>query len=126
MTRPTYPQCYAIIAASVLFGAPGGVRDVHAQVADAAQHATTTRIADILWKPIAGQRVQLRGRIIRENSAGRFMFADSSGDITAVIAEDMLLGHHITEFTTVLIQGTVGIDFRSAPEILVSSLSIDR
>jgi uncharacterized protein (TIGR00156 family) len=92
---------------------------VHAQAMEA------TRVADVLWKPVADRRVTLRGRIIRDNGAGKYMFVDSSGEMTVVISSGLLGGKEVSEYSTVLIEGRVIMDFRSTPEILVDRLQIE-
>jgi uncharacterized protein (TIGR00156 family) len=90
-----------------------------------AQAAEVSRIADILWKPVVGERVSLRGRILRANGQDKYMFADASGDITVVIASALLGGREVSEYATVSIEGSVIKDYRSTPEILVEQVRID-
>jgi uncharacterized protein (TIGR00156 family) len=90
-----------------------------------AQAAEVSRIADILWKPVVGERVSLRGRILRANGQDKYMFADASGDITVVISGALLGGREVSEYATVSIEGSVITNYRSTPEILVEQLRID-
>jgi uncharacterized protein (TIGR00156 family) len=90
-----------------------------------AQAAEVSRIADILWNPVIGERVSLRGRILRANGQDKYMFADASGDITVLISSALLGGREVSEYATVSIEGSVIKDYRSTPEILVEQLRID-
>jgi uncharacterized protein (TIGR00156 family) len=113
-------SCLAIYALHGLSIAP---LEARAQ-AGSAPATQITRIAEVLWKPIADQRVSLRGRIIRANGADKYMFADESGEMTIVIPSALLGGKEVSEYATVSIQGRVIIDFRSTPEVLVEQLQI--
>jgi uncharacterized protein (TIGR00156 family) len=90
-----------------------------------AQTTEVSRIADILWKPIVGQRVSLQGRILRANGHDKYMFSDASGDMTVVISSAVLGGREVSEYATVSIEGSVIKDYRNTPEILVEQLRID-
>lgn len=109
----------ALLLALVAYAGTSG------RTALAAQPAEVSRVADVLWKPIVGQRVSLRGRILRANAQDQYMFADESGDITVVISSEQLGGRKISEYATVSIDGRVIKDYRSTPQILVEQLRID-
>jgi uncharacterized protein (TIGR00156 family) len=110
-----------VSACCVVLSFPFAVR---AQVTSG-QSTQITRIAQVLWKPVVGQRVALRGRVIRANGADKYRFADDSGDITVVISSQLLSGQKISEYATVSIEGAVVVDFRSTPEILVERLTVE-
>lgn len=110
--------------AAVLLAALGGSAvsiGAHAQYTGPAAQKPLNTVSAVLESGVDDQKVQLKGRVIRQVGNEKYIFADSTGEIRVDI-DDKLFVKPIDDKASVTIFGEVEKDFMQSPEIDVESL----
>lgn len=78
----------------------------------------------ILAKPVDGQRVNLKGHLLRKTGHEKYIFSDGTAEIVAEIDDDDFHGRRIDDKTKIEIFGEVDTGLNRPPEIEVDSFGI--
>ena len=81
-------------------------------------------VSEILKNPIDGQRVVLRGYLVKQVGVEKYLFSDNTGEIRVEIDAEGFRGLTVDEKTRVELIGEVEKDFLHSPEIDVDVISV--
>ena len=81
-------------------------------------------VSEILKNPIDGQRVVLRGYLVKQVGVEKYLFSDNTGEIRVEIDAEGFRGLTVDEKTRVELIGEVEKDFLHSPEFDVDVISV--
>lgn len=76
-----------------------------------------TSVRQVLARPVDGVAVVLRGQLVRQLSADKYIFSDGKQEIRVDIDRELFMAQPITASSTVEIVGEVEKDYLESPEI---------
>ncbi len=117
---PTFKFSVFLSACALFLGATA---TSHAEYVGPSAPKPAESVAQILTNPRDGQRVVLRGYLIKQVSTEKYMFSDGTGEIRAEIDAEDFRGLMVDAKTRIEIIGEVEKDFLESPEIDVEVIS---
>lgn len=97
---------------------------VHAHYAGPTTQPTLKTVASVLKDGVDDQRVLLTGRLVKQISADKYLFADATGEIRVEIDDELFIGKRVDDKVRVELIGDVEKDFMESPEVDVDLLSL--
>ena len=102
----------------------GATTATQAQYVGPSAQKSLESVSEILKNPIDGQRVVLRGYLVKQVGVEKYLFSDNTGEIRVEIDAEGFRGLTVDEKTRVELIGEVEKDFLHSPEIDVDVISV--